>query len=548
MSAIRYLTYLLVIVVQLALIGEELQPNLTVMIPMRDGVELPTDLYLPTPNAKGLPCILLRSPAGRNSHWKGFGAMAKLGYVVAIQDTRSFADASGKTLPYVADGWGKLQDGYDTVEWLAKSPYTNGKIGTCGFSAVGITQLLLAPSAPPSLKCQYISVAAASLYHHGIFPGGQLLKNQTEGWLGLYACDSGVLSYVTNQPFYNDFWRQLDSLAVADRVRVPAIHYGGWYDTFIQGTIDAFVARQKNGGEGARGTQKLIIGPWSHWWPKSTQLGDFEVPLGGHNPPIDISAQRWFDHYLKGVDNGIDKIPPVIYYVMGPFNGEPSSGNVWRTAETWPVPAQSTPFYLTKQGQLKKTMPDEGSLSYRYNPHDPIPTVGGCNLFLEAGPKDQRPIESRKDIVLFTSEFLEHDVEVTGPLLAKLYVSSDQPDTDIMVRLSDVYPDGRSILIADGAYRIGVMNHKQSEKPFAKNQPTEINVDLWSTSMVFAKGHRIRVSVSSSNYPRFEKNLNIGLVEANAGSHRIAKNTLYFGQTYPSQIILPLVMPKNQGK
>lgn len=541
MRAIRYLTYFIVIIFQLALIGDELQPDLTVMVPMRDGFELSTDLYLPSPDARGLPCILLRSPAGRNSHWKGFGAMAKLGYVVAIQDTRSSLDTTGRTLPYVADGWGKLQDGYDTVEWLAKSPYTNGKVGTCGSSAVGITQLLLAPSAPPSLKCQYISVAAPSLYHHGVFPGGQLLKNQTEGWLGLYACDSGVLSYVTNQPFYNQFWKQLDSLPVAHKVKVPAIHYGGWYDTFIQGTIDAFVARQENGGEGARGTQKLIIGPWHHWWPKSMQLGDFEVPMEGRNPPIDISAQRWFDHYLKGMDNGIDKIPAVIYYVMGPFNGEPSSGNVWRTTDKWPVAADRTPFYLTQQGVLQKTLPSEGSLSYRYDPQDHIPTLGGCNLFLEAGPKDQRSIESRKDIVLFTTDALEHDVEVTGALSAKLFVSSDQLDTDIMVRLSDVYPDGRSILIADGAYRLGVMNYDHSKNSKAKKHPLEINVDLWSTSMVFAKGHRIRVSVSSSNYPRFEKNLNVGLIDANLGKCKIANNTIHFGKDYPSQIILPLV-------
>jgi uncharacterized protein len=541
MKAIRYLTYFLVIIIQLTLIGDELEPDLTIMVPMRDGVELPTDLYLPTPSARGLPCILLRSPAGRNSHWKAFGAMAKLGYVVAIQDTRSIIDTSGKTVPYLADGWGKLQDGYDTVEWLAKSPYTNGKVGTCGSSAVGITQLMLAPSAPPSLKCQYISVAASSLYHHGLFPGGQLLKNQTEGWLGLYACDKSVLTFVANQPFYNDFWKQLDSRAVAHKVRVPAIHYGGWYDTFIQGTIDSFVAWQENGGEGARGTQKLVLGPWSHWWPNSIRFGDFEVPLEGRNPPIDISAQRWFEYYLKGIDNGVDKIPPVIYYVMGPFNGEPSTGNVWRTAEKWPVPAESTPFYLTKQGQLQKTIPEEeGSLSYRYDPQDHIPTLGGCNLFLEAGPKDQRPIESRKDIVLFTTDVLEHDVEVTGPLSAKLYVSSDQLDTDIMVRLSDVYPDGRSILIADGAYRLGVMNVDRSKKVKEKNQPIEINVDLWSTSMVFAKGHRIRVSVSSSNYPRFEKNLNIGLIDASPGRYEIARNILYFGKNYPSQIILPL--------
>lgn len=540
MKAVRCLFIFFVIASHLCF--AEVEPDLTIMIPMRDGKELPTDLYLPNPEARHLPCILLRSPAGRSSHWKGFGAMAKLGYVVAIQDTRSFTDTTGKTLPYISDGWGKLQDGYDTVEWLAKSPYTNGNIGSCGSSAVGITQLLMAPAAPPSLKCQYISVAASSLYHHAIFPGGQLLKNQAEGWLGFYACDTGVLSYVSSQPFYNDFWRKLNSNAVADRVRVPAIHYGGWYDTFIQGTIDAFIARQEQGGDGARGHQKLVIGPWSHWWPKSIQLGDFEVPLAGRNPSIDISPQRWFDHYLKGVDNGVDKIPAVIYYVMGPFDGEPSSGNVWRTADSWPISAKATSFYLTPQGKLQMAPPlEEGVLSYRYDPHNPIPTLGGNNLFLEAGPKNQRPIENRQDILVFTSGPLKEEMEVTGALSARLYVSSDQDDTDIVVRLCDVYPDGRSILIADNAYRLGVMHHEHMQKAENRERPVEVKISLSSTSLVFAKGHKIRVSISSSNYPRFEKNLNVGLVGSCSGHYNIAKNSLYLGKDFPSQIILPLV-------
>ena len=201
--------------------ADELKPDVTVMIPMRDGTQLPTDLYLPSPHSRGLPCILLRSPAGRTSYWIDFAKLAQEGYVVAIQETRSALDSEGKTFPFVADGWGTLQDGYDTVEWLAHSPYTNGKIGTWGASSLGITQLLMAPANPPHLKCQYILVAAASIYHHGLFPGGQLLKNQAEGWLGHYAHDTGVLSYVTQRPFYNDFWQQLNSLEGPHRVQVP---------------------------------------------------------------------------------------------------------------------------------------------------------------------------------------------------------------------------------------------------------------------------------------------------------------------------------------
>lgn len=541
MKTLRLYLYLFIFIFQ-TLAAEEIKPDLTVMIPMRDGTELPTDLYLPSPDARGLPCVLLRSPAGRHSHWKHFVTLAKDGYVVAVQETRSATDEEGKTFPFISDGWGKLQDGYDTVEWLAKSPYTNGKIGTWGASALGITQLLMAPTNPPHLKCQYILVAAASLYHHGLFPGGQLLKSQAEGWLGLYARDSGVQSYVCQRPFYNEFWKQLNSLELSHRVQVPGIHVGGWYDTFLQGTLSAFASRQYQGGEGARGQQKLVVGPWTHFWPYSHHFGDFEMPKAAMQPPIDISPKRWFDYYLKEISNGIDDIPPVIYYVMGPFDGSASSGNVWKTSDVWPVPAQETAFYLTSDSHLKTEPVADGKIAYQYDPKDAIPTVGGRNLFLESGPKDQRSIENRKDVLVFTSDLLKEDVEVTGPISATLYFKTDQKDTDIVLRLCDVYPDGRSILISEGGYRLGVMCHQTGQGLSIQNDKIyEAKIDLWATSMVFAKGHAIRLSVSSSSYPRFEKNMNIGLVGSNTGKSVLATNSLYLGEKYPSRLFLPIV-------
>lgn len=556
----RFICLLLLTFASFSWAQDELKPDLTVMIPMRDGVELPTDLYLPSPEARGLPCILLRSPAGRQAYWKSFAEMAKAGYAVAIQDTRSVLDPEGKTFPFLTDGWGKLQDGYDTVEWLAQSPYTNGQIGTWGSSALGITQLLMAPANPPHLKCQYIIVAAASLYHHALFPGGQLLKNQAEGWLGYYARDTGVLSYVCHRPFYNNFWKQLNTLLVADRVHVPGLIVAGWYDTFLEGTIAAFLSRQNEGGEGAKGQQKLVIGPWPHFWPASTHFGDFQVPAAGVQPPFDVSPKSWFDRYLKGISNDIDKLPPVIYYVMGPFDGSASSGNVWRTAETWPpVPAEMSPFYLTPDHSLQERVPFDGLMTYSYDPRHPIPTLGGRNLFLESGPKDQSSIESREDILVFTSEPLKEEMEITGNLAAKLFFGSNQADTDVIVRLCDVYPDGRSILITDGMYRLGMQCPSESQAEFVSElspsytiplslpKPLEINLDLGPISIVLAKGHALRVSVSSSNYPRYEKNLNVGMVGANSGKFNIAKNTLFLGKIYPSHLILPIVRKQENG-
>lgn len=524
--------------------AEELKPDLTIKIPMRDGVELTTDLYLPSPEARGLPCILLRSPSGRQQpYWQSLLPLAKEGYAIAIQETRNVTDPDGKTFPFLSDGWGKLQDGYDTVEWLAKSPYTNGKIGTWGASALGITQLLLAPTQPQGLRCQYIMVAASSLYHHGIFPGGQLLKNQIEGWLGYYARDMGVLSYLCQRAFYDDFWKLFNTLEAAPRIQVPGFHLAGWYDTFLQGSLSAFTTRQQQGGEGARGKQKLIIGPWTHFWPFSEHFGDFQIPVAGKLPPSDISPKRWFDHYLKGISNGMEESPAVTYYVMGPFDGSPSSGNVWRTSPVWPIPATETAFYLTQDLALTSTLPhEEGKLSYTYHPNNPIPTLGGRNLFLESGPKDQRAIESREDILVFTSPTLEEDCEVTGPLSAKLFFASDREDTDLVIRLCDVYPDGKSVLISEGGLRLGVLKKEQEQKKESKTEgPLEVHIDLWSTSLVFAKGHAIRLSVSSSSYPRYEKNRNVGLLGANKGKCQAAHQTIYTGGKTPSRLILPLV-------
>ncbi len=523
---------------------EGVEPRCTVEIPMRDGFTLPTDLYIPLEgNPSDYPCVLLRSPAGRkNSFAAKYAYLASKGYVVAIQDTRSATDTEGKTFPGLSDGWGKEQDGYDAIEWLAKSPFCNGKIGTAGVSALGITQYLLAPSAPPSLKCQYIGVAASSMYHHALCPGGQLLKDQVEGWLGLYAKDCGVHCFAATRPFYNDFWRSLNSLEVADRVNVPAIHYGGWYDTFIQGTLDAFVARQEHGAPGARNQQKLLIGPWTHFWPQMSCLGDFQIPKGSFQAPIDLSCERWFDYHLKGEPNGINQAPAVIYYVMGPFDGSPSKGNKWRSADHWPPKSEPTSLYLNGSEELLTEAPKRhAQSSYTYDPSDPVPTVGGRNLFLESGPKDQRVLEEREDVLVYTTPILKHDLEVTGKIHAKLYFTSNCADTDVVVRLTDVYPDGKSILIADGMYRTGVKNVETLHDPHA---PAEIDIDLWSTSMVFAQGHRIRISISSSNYPRFERNLNVGLVGSYHGSQAIAENKIHTGPKTPSRIILPVVHAK----
>lgn len=530
------------LIFSLRLCADDQDPAFTVYIPMRDGAALPTDIYLPPGKSSDLPCVLIRTPAGRTRYKDAFVPLAKAGYVVAIQDARSYIDPEGKTMPCVNDGWGQLQDGYDTVQWLANSTITNGKVGTIGFSAMGMLQLLMAPSAPTGLCCQYIGVAPASMYHHAMFNGGQLCKHQVEGWLGYYAKHPSIMQAVLDQSHYNPFWEALDTTKVAHKVKVPAIHYGGWFDTFSQGTLDAFVSRQENGGEGAKGKQKLVMGPWGHYWPMVDTIGDYKIPEAGLTPPVDISSKRWFDYYLKGIDNGMGDIPNVTYYVMGPLDGSPSSGNVWKSADSWPVPAEETAFYLSGKGELAQ-YPSESEVDYSfvYNPEHPFPTTGGRNLFLESGPKDLSALEKRDDVVVFTSEELKKDLEVTGRIKAKVWFSTDREDTDLVVKLCDVYPDGKSILITDGIVRLG------SDPSLEEmNKPQEIEVDLWSTSIVFAKGHKIRLSITSSDYPRYEKNLNVSKC-AEGQSCAVAHNHVHIGRNYPSKVVLPVVYPKKKA-
>jgi len=503
-----------------------IDPDLTVQIPMRDGTHLPTDIYLPYKGAKKKPIVLVRTPSGKRAYYQSFLPLTESGYIVAIQDARSFLDKEGKSMPWITDGWGELQDGYDTIDWLSKSSYSNGKIGTIGFSAMGISQLLLAPTAHPSLKAQYIGFAVGDMYNQAIYMGGQVRKNQVEGWLGYYARHPGVLKAVLGEKEDSPFWKCVDCISQAHRVNTPALHYGGWYDTFSQGTLDSFVAFQNEGDHGAKGKQVLVMGPWTHHYPRDMRLGDYNVPENAHYPPHEVMPHHWFDHYLKGDHNNVKEAPPVIYYVMGPFDGTSGRGGVWKTAQEWPIPAKPYTLYLNTHGKLDNRVVSAGSEGFVYDPENPTPTVGGRNLFLAAGPKDQTPIEEREDVVVFTSDPLEEDLEVTGRLFANIYFTSDRSTTDVALRLTDVYPDGKSVLIADGI------------KKLQEGESNPVEVDLWSTSQVFAKGHRIRLSVSSANYPQFERNFNGGTEE----EPRVATNRVLFGPSHPSRITLPVVM------
>ena len=513
----------------------------TVMVPMRDGTHLATDLYLPTGEGSW-PVILMRTPynkEGFDSKGRMLTAFNLHGYAVAVQDMRGRFASEGKDLAFLDCGWGDNQDGYDTVEWLARQPWCDGRVGTMGGSALGITQNLMAGARPPHLAAQHIGVAAFSLYHHTAYPGGVFRKSQVEGWLKNHGFHPDNLALMREHRLYDDFWRQLDADTRADQITAPAVHVGGWFDTFCQGTIDAYLSRQRRGGPGARGNQKLIIGPWTHGGQSRREQGELVFPADASRPPAIAEMRRWFDYWLKGKPSGVNETPAVAFYVMGDVDDPDAPGNHWRTASDWPPAAESTRFYFHPEGLLSRESPgeSEASRSFTFDPADPVPTRGGRNLNLPAGPMDQRPVEDRDDVLLFTTEPLTEPLEVTGRLKAVLWVRSSAPDTDFTVKLTDVYPDGRSMLIADGIRRCRFREGFEQEQLMTPGEVYRIEVDLWSTSILFNRGHRVRVVVSGSNYPRFDVNNNQADPEAPPVA---ATNTLYLDAEHPSHIVLPV--------
>ena len=512
----------------------------TVRIAMRDGVHLATDIYMPAGDGP-FPVVFSRTPYGRLKANEGAAGFAAAGFVVVVQDWRGRFDSEGDNLPFIGCGWGQHQDGVDTIKWIKKQKWSSGKIGTIGGSAGGITQNLLAGAVPDGLRAQYISVAAANPYMDSSYIGGAFRKADVENWLAHNKFDPRALETMRSHPCYDDYWRRMDTTLKFAQMNVPAVHIGGWFDMFTQATINEFVGRQHSGADGSRGTQKLIMGPWTHGIGKMP-VGDWTFPAS--KVPEQYSSGRWFEHYLFGADNGVEKEPAVAYYVMGDTITPGAPGNEWRSADDWPIPAKETPAYFTRAGHLTFQKPGDGDdarVKFTFDPQNPCPTVGGNNLTLPRGPMNQNKIESRDDVVLFNSEPLNEPIEVTGRVKAKLFVASSAVDTDLSVRLCDVYPDGKSYLIAEGILRLRYRNSFEKPELLTPGKMEEVAVDCWSTSMIFNRGHRIRVAVTSSNYPRFDVNPGTGQPWTDSGPKVAQMNVIYCNAMRPSQIVLPIV-------
>jgi putative CocE/NonD family hydrolase len=410
-----------------------------------------------------------------------------------------------------------------------------------GGSARGITQYMLAGAVHAAHVCGLPVVGTPDVYAHAIYQGGGFRKALAENWLA----DQGSLDYLpvlVSHPNYDEYWETNDLNTRASMVDARLLHAGGWYDVFGQGTIDGFTMLQYSGGAGALGNQKLVMGPWTHEGSDVLQQGELVYPPNATDYASYITEAEWYEYWIDGVDNGVMDRPAVLYYTMGDVDAPAGPGNEWKWSETWPPPAVPVPIYL-HDGLLSEAYPAAGAPSdaYLYDPLDPVPTVGGANLTIPAGPYDQSAVESRSDVLVYTSDLLLEPLEVTGRVRARLWASSDAPDTDWTVKLTDVYPDGRSMLVLDGVLRARHRLSMESETFMEPGGVYLFEVDLWSTSIVFDAGHRIRIAVSSSNDPRFDPNPNTGHPFRADTETQVAQNTIHRRAAGPSHVLLPVV-------
>jgi predicted acyl esterase len=515
-----------------------------VMVPMRDGQHLSAYLYFPAGDGPWPAAFEQRYADLRGAGTRKAAAkLAEAGFVVAMVNFRGTHRSEGTWVGYRALAWGELQDGYDVCEWLAAQPWCTGKIGTFGSSQGGYAQNFLAVAAPPHLACQYMVDTGLSLFQEGYRIGGTTRPQRFQRLNDVCrnpADNQALMAEWFRHPTYDDYWRQEDCSLHFDKMNVPCFTIGSWYDFMNQGSIASFIGRQYAGGPNSRGQQQLVIGPWLHGrLNKGNRVGDLKYPANAAWPEDDHIV-RWFNHYLKGEDNGVDRESTVRYYLMGAVGEEGAPGNTWREADDFPPPAEMRPLYLHAEGRLTSAAPDAAMsrTSYESDPRHPM-EIPGTSF---PGAKDARPFEEQSQVLTFTTEPLAEPVEWTGRIRAELYVSSTARDTDFIVRVSDVYPDGRSILLADYPWRARYREGFEKEVLLEPGQVAKVAFDVGWVSQIFNRGHRIRVTVASTGAPLYEPNPQSGEPETiefpeNAAA---ATNTIHHEREHASRILAPV--------
>jgi putative CocE/NonD family hydrolase len=603
------------------------------MVPARDGVRLATDIYRPArdgvPVAARFPAILERTPYGKHlasrseldagetkprSRLEIARHFVERGYVVVYQDCRGRYGSEGRFIKYLSDG----EDGFDAIAWIARQPWCDGRVATMGLSYAAHTQMAAGCLAPEALAAMVLDCGGFSNAYRVAIRNGGAFEMKQATWAFNQACESPQAkadpvvraalaqedlrdwfkalpwrpghSPVRHVPEYEDYlfeqwyagefgdyWKQLGIYAEGwyDRFAdVPQTHMSGWYDPYVPTALDNFTAMKAR----KRSAMRLIMGPWMHGDRCRSHSGDVDF---GPAATLDGNVAehwrayrlRWFDHWLKGIDNGVDREPPVRLFLMGGGSGRRNPdgrmehGGCWIAGDDWPLPqTRFVPHYLHGDGRLSVEQPEAEAapLSYDYDPDDPVPTIGGAltsgRPVFDGGAFDQRegerfygcrrpglPLAARRDVLVFQTPPLEEDVAVVGPIRVVLHVSSSCIDTDFTAKLIDVhpgnpdYPQGYAMNLCDGILRCRYRDSWERTRWMEPGVACEIEIEPYATGNLFKAGHRIRLDISSSNFPRYDVNSNTGEPEGRARRRRIATNTVHVDRVRASRVVLPIV-------
>lgn len=552
--------------------------RLDIKVPMRDGVELSADIYLPQLDETGVggpwPTVLMRTPYSNNGDIliERGRMLANSGYAVVIQDVRGRWDSDGVYYAFHQE----VEDGYDTQEWVSKQPWCDGNIGMTGASYGGATQWLSAPLAHPAVKCLVPRVMCVDYYDGLMHPGGAFqlnvmmtwgmrtngrtgqsidYHNWTDAFRSLPVIDLDG-SAGRDLPFWKDwlnhpsddgYWDEVNITDKYDQIMSPAYIMGGWYDLYAKDVFDEFVAMRTNSGSLESKQSRLIVGPWPHRLAGSQKTGDVDF---GANSLVDLDGQelRWFDYWLKGDDTKIAEEPPIKLFIMGV--------NEWREEHEWPLPRTDwQKWYLHSGGEANGLLgdgtisvaspQDESTDNFTYNPEYPVQTVGGNNCcspeVVPWGPYDQRGVEMRPDVLVYSSDPLESDMTVIGPIKLVLHAATDGVDTDWTAKLVDVSPSGYAMNLCDGIVRTRYRDSFKKPEMLTPSEIYEYEFDVGVTGNVFKAGHQIRLEVSSSNFPRYDRNLNTGEDNGTSTEMRSAEQTVHHSAARPSHIVLPII-------
>ena len=551
----------------------DVEMRLDVKVRMRDGVLLSADIYLPA--APGpFPTVLMRTPYSNNTDpmIEKARRLANNGYACVIQDCRGRWDSDGVYYAFHQE----IEDGYDTQKWVADQDWCNGRIGMTGASYGGAVQWLSAPLANENVRCLVPSVMCADYYQGLMHPGGAFqlsvmmtwgmrtngrtgqsidYHNWTEVFRSLPVIDlAGVAGRDLefwkdwlNHPNDDEYWDEVNIVGRWDDIKAPAFIMGGWYDLYSRDVFQEFQGMRSEGGSEEARQSRLIVGPWPHHLSASQKTGD--VDFGANSvPDLDGEEMRWFDYWLRDEETGILDEPPLRLFIMGI--------NEWRDEHEWPLDRTDWQvWYLRSDGNANSLLGD-GALStdppgdeprdqFFYDPRFPVQTLGGGNCcspeVVPWGPYDQRPAEMRNDVLCYTSAPMAQDMEVTGPIKVVLYAATDGLDTDWTAKLVDVSPSGYAMNLCDGIIRARYRDSFKEPELLEPNQTYEYQIDVGVTGNVFKRGHRVRLEISSSNFPRYDRNLNTGQDNGSSTEIRQAHQEIFHSSARPSHIVLPVI-------